>query len=815
MRQHPTRAIGFWACLFLISTLSSVCFAQISPVATKARYVLKQHCFSCHGEGGSNEGGFNYVLNRKRLVRELVVPGDVDGSKLIERIVKGEMPPDGEKLPAADVVALKKWVEAGAPAFATEVQRPFITQEDMLGAMLNDLEKATERDRPFYRYFTLTHLHNAGFESNELESHRQGLAKLINSLSWGRDIKVPVPVDTAKTVLRIDLRHYKWNEADAWNRIIAADPYRVTYSFAAATKCYAHTQCELPHVRADWFVFSASRPPLYHVILDLPDTPAKFLLFEKEKLGVDVASNLRDYSDVIRAGFFPSGVSKSNRLIERHVSSYGAYWKSYDFKPADAKQPKRQNLKAYPTGPDGPNGFEHDGGEMIFSLPNGLQGYLLTDNKGQRINKGPTDVVVDKEAVKRGRDPEVVNGVSCMNCHWSGMLNKVDQIRDHLLAQPTAYTASVTEFVKAVYVEKPVFAEKLQEDRARFAAAVKKCGLSGLAKSEPVATLAFQFDEPLDIDLAAAEAGVAPSVLNAALKSSKALGRELGSLTLGQPVPRSTYIQQFSAVIRELKMGSVSPQPGASMIVTIKGIDFVFHYCPQGNFRMGSPLREKRRDDDEAQVDVTINKGFWILETEVTQGMWTAVMGTTIKQQAAKTSSSSLYGVSSKYPIHFVSHGDATEFCVKLNGLLRSTSGTVKLSVRLPSEAEWEYAARAGTRTRFYWGDDESRLGDYAWFTGNSNGGTQPVGQKKGNAWGLKDMSGNVWEWCADWYGEKLPGGSNPRGPSSGLYRVFRGGSWADSMDDGDQRSAERYRLSPGDRSSAVGFRIICNSAGS
>ncbi|MCX7423971.1 MAG: c-type cytochrome [Planctomycetia bacterium] len=495
MRSTAVRLTLFVLC---VSTLNQTFAAD--ELATKAHAILKERCFSCHGESGANEGGFNFVLNRKRLVRELVVPGDADASKLLDRIVKGEMPPDGDRVPKADIETLTKWIQAGAPALATEAKRDFITLETMLGTMLKDLEMANDRDRPFYRYFTLTHLHNAGFEDNELESHRQGLSKLINSLSRGREIKVPVPIDAAKTVLRIDLRHYKWNESDAWSHIIAADPYRVTYSFAAATQCYKHTKCELPHVRADWFVFAASRPPLYHVILDLPDTPEKFLRFERETLGVDVAANLRDYNDVIRAGFYPSGVSKSNRLIERHASRYGAYWKSYDFKPADAKQPKRQNLKAFPTGPDGNNAFEHDGGEMIFSLPNGLQGYLLTDNKGKRIDKGPTDVVVDKEAVKRGRDPEVVNGVSCMNCHWSGMLNKVDQVRDHVLGQETAYTASVFEFVKAVYVEKPTFAAKLKEDRERFEVAVKKCGLSSLAKSEPVATLAFQFDEPLDVD---------------------------------------------------------------------------------------------------------------------------------------------------------------------------------------------------------------------------------------------------------------------------------------------------------------------------
>ena len=196
----------------------------------------------------------NFALNRKRLVRELMVPGSIDDSKLLQRVIKGELPPDGDKLTKAEIETLKKWIEADAPAFSTEAKRAFVSPMDMRATMLKDLEKATDRDRPLYRYFTLTHLYNAGFEDNELESHRQELSKLVNSLSWGREVRVPVPVDPTKTILRIDLRHYKWNENEAWSRMIAADPYRMTYSDKAAKSCYEMTKCELPHVRADGLV---------------------------------------------------------------------------------------------------------------------------------------------------------------------------------------------------------------------------------------------------------------------------------------------------------------------------------------------------------------------------------------------------------------------------------------------------------------------------------------------------------------------------------------------------------------------------------
>ena len=846
--------VGF--CCLIVST--TVAHAQdAATLAKSAQAVLKARCFSCHGESGANEGGFNYALNRKRLVRELVVPGSADDSKLLQRVIKGEMPPDGDKLPKDEIEALKKWIEADAPAFSTEAKRAFVSPTDMLSAMLKDLEKANDRDRPFYRYFTLTHLHNAGFEDNELESHRQGLSKLVNSLSWGREIKAPQPIDSAKTILRIDLRHYKWNENDAWSRVIAADPYRVTYSNPVAKSCYEITRCELPHVRADWFVFAASRPPLYNVILGLPDKPDEMLRFEKERLGVDVARNLQDYNDVLRAGFYPSGVSKANRMIERHVSSYGAYWKSYDFKPVDPteKTPRHRNLKANPTGPEGVNAFDHDGGEMIFSLPNGLQGYMLTDAKGQQIPKGPTDVVVDKEAVKRGRDPEVVNGVSCMNCHWSGMLNKTDQVREHVLAQSAAYDPQVVEFVKAVYAPKADLNAMLKEDRERFEAAVKRCGLTGLAKSEPVATLSFQFDEPLDLDHAAAEAGVSTDKLIAALKTNAALGREFGSLSQGQPVQRDTYVQLFGALVKELKVGTFlkalsiggstpdTPSRPSTTVkeITSKSTGMKLTLIPAGTFTMGCPAGEAKRSPDEGPTHtVRITQPFYMGVYEVTQAEYESVMG------ANPSAFSTVSGQNtSKFPVERVSWYDAIEFCNKLSvkdGLtpyysltnVTRDGGTIKSATvtttngngyRLPTEAEWEYACRANTTTPFHFGgtlngDKANVNGKYPYGTtteGKWLERTTTVGSHPANAFGLFDMHGNVWEWCEDVYdasayGKRSGTTSDPKVTSGSEYRVLRGGSWG--FYSGSARSALRFSSSPYDRTyNGDGFRVVSSAA--
>ena len=155
---------------------------------------------------------------------------------------------------------------------------------------------------------------------------------------------------------------------------------------------------------------------------------------------------------------------------------------------------------------------------------------------------------------------------------------------------------------------------------------------------------------------------------------------------------------------------------------------------------------------------------------------------------------------------------DATAFCQRLTDT-EHTNGKLPAgeSYRLPTEAEWEYACRAGTTTKYSFGDDEKQLGEFGFF--NSNWPNEPdeslitqVGMKKPNPWGLYDMHGNVWEWCSDWYGDTLPGGADPVGPEGGSSRVYRGGSWW--CYPGFCRSANRIIRVPSDRSYYLGFRV-------
>ncbi|MDB4353623.1 formylglycine-generating enzyme family protein, partial [bacterium] len=230
-------------------------------------------------------------------------------------------------------------------------------------------------------------------------------------------------------------------------------------------------------------------------------------------------------------------------------------------------------------------------------------------------------------------------------------------------------------------------------------------------------------------------------------------------------------------------------------------IGMEFKLIPAGTFIMGDASGE----DDETPHEVTLTKPFKMGVHEVTQAQYEQVMG--VNPSKFKGAD---YPVQD-YPVETVTWDDAVEFCRRLSELpAEKEAGNV---YRLPTEAEWEYACRAGTTTMYSFGDDESDLRDYAWYLRCSGGGTHPVGGKKPNAWGVYDMHGNVWEWCQDWYGD-YPSGSvtDPSGAKSGSDRVFRGGSW--SMTPEHCRSATRFGGFPWYRNGYFGFRVCLSPSG-
>jgi formylglycine-generating enzyme required for sulfatase activity len=221
-------------------------------------------------------------------------------------------------------------------------------------------------------------------------------------------------------------------------------------------------------------------------------------------------------------------------------------------------------------------------------------------------------------------------------------------------------------------------------------------------------------------------------------------------------------------------------------------------WCPPGTFWMGSPEDEPWRYGDETLHQVTLTRGFWIGRYPVTQGQWERVTG-----------GNPSWFKRSGGPVGNVLWKSALEFCQALS----QRDGR---EYRLPTEAEWEYACRAGSTGAWCFGDHEEKFGDYAWYNANSydvnnDGETHPVGQKKPNAWGIYDMHGNSSEWCEDWYGDYPKGPTtDPVGPKIGASRVSRGGSWLDNAE--DCRSAKRDWVEPDKPHDAMGLRVAVGS---
>jgi formylglycine-generating enzyme required for sulfatase activity len=223
----------------------------------------------------------------------------------------------------------------------------------------------------------------------------------------------------------------------------------------------------------------------------------------------------------------------------------------------------------------------------------------------------------------------------------------------------------------------------------------------------------------------------------------------------------------------------------------VDGMEFAS--IPSGRFLMGSTASESGRFSDEGPAHMVEISAFELMNTEVTEGMWGSVMGALPDGEGGTAGS--------LYPVCMVSWDDCLAFIDSLNAL------DPDYEYRLPSEAEWEYACRAGASTAFYWGEDMD--GGFCWFTGNSGGATHPVGESQPNEWGLFDMSGNAWEWCADVYHDgytDAPVSSTPWLSPAGPLRVYRGGGWDATAQ--FCRSAFRLGGLPGTRADRLGFRI-------
>ena len=855
---------------------------SLDDVSKKIQKIFEDRCSGCHGKDldkADVEGDFQGVENVDELLNnpkyiQRFNPSESLLYKYLDGTQKPQMPKGKTPFTSEQLALVRSWIgeaPVGAPPLPRKdlaAERPLIDDDAVLKAIHFDLAEAKPTDRPSYRYVTLANLWNERLPSaasvaeknkfqsvidRRIETTKLGFLKMLNSLSWSSELCIPQAIDPNGLILRIDLRkilcvdrRYCWSNIQ-WDQLCSRYPYGRTVGSNEEEQVIEWLETPLPFIRADWFVFVTSRPPLYHDLLGLPGSDgepgADFAL--EQILGVNVRENILQGMHIARAGIADgqSGVSKNNRIIERHELKKGYYWKSYDF--IDSVGPS--NISERPFGPKAilppkqqDHAFEHDGGEIIFSLPNGLQGYLLVTSDGTRIDDGPTKIVFDRDSSAEVKG-QITNGISCIACHSGGINLKLDEIRDVALK---SVPKGLRDELESLFPVNKDMDRMQKADKIQFLDAMEKIGIGSdcdKAECEVTREVAKRFDEKINFQRAAAEFGVKQDDLQ------RNLGGRLASLRNqleAGGVSRQEFINKFSVIVKDnqnefgemmSKCGAnVAPsatsqpvaksQPSATLswatvlafqpdpvVVTdaaargrmtatklpwkvrdnATGITMLL--VPPGEFMMGSPNGEANRDSDETQHRVTISQAFYLSQTEIPQEVWQKVMG---------ANPSTFKG--SQNPVDTVSWDDCQAF-------------SVATGLRLPSEAEWEYACRAGTTTPFSFGatitpQQVNYHGDFPY--GSAAKGLyreKPVvcGSLPANRWGFKEMHGNVWEWCQDGYSQSASTTQAAIETEIGA-RVLRGGGW---------RSGAYYCLAsnrtyyaPGYQGNVIGCRFARTS---
>ena len=524
-----------------------VCSQNVHPqqqIAQDAYAIFEQRCLICHGSDGAYKE--TLLIEHNALIQNgTVIPRNPNTSELYNRLLTTDiakrMPLQQPPLSAQAINTIRNWILAGAPDWAatSSTDGDFISPGEMLNTIETHLMSLPSFDRAFARYFTMTHLYNAGESAQILEGYLNGLSKLINSLSWGIEVINPQPIDPQQTIFYIDLRHYEWDVNDGWTQIEGVYPYHIAFDAPTETalreqlgRLQTEMSCDVPSIYIDWFLATASLPPLYHDLLSLPLTDREL----ETRLEVDVVRNLLNAPGVRvrRAGFNDSGVSNNNRVVERHTSRYGAYWKSYDF----AGSVGTQNIFTHPLA------FTHDGGEVVFNLPNGLQGYYLANASGFRLDEAPINIVSNPAA----SDPTVRNGLSCMGCHTEGMKIFEDEVRS-VIENNTNPTYDKAQALR-LYVEQSEMDIRLAEDTERYKTALEVTG-GAFEDIEPISRFHEAFQGEVDVAYAAAVVGLESEAFLEEIRENIGL-QNIGLLVLGSDsgsMKRDTWTDSFGDII--------------------------------------------------------------------------------------------------------------------------------------------------------------------------------------------------------------------------------------------------------------------------
>jgi mono/diheme cytochrome c family protein len=534
--------------------------------------ILASNCGYCHGPKLTQEqakAGMNYIDDIKKLVDTgKIIPRDSAGSRIIQRMVKGEMPPIGSGYPAVTTADIDKvasyidnpqyWPDATAVSCATKGQ--LYDFDDLYVDINDDLNGADNKDIPFFRYISLTNRFTAGVcADGGLDRDRDGLVKMMNMLSIKASRGDVLPVNKDETLYRIDLRDFDWdrpitvegnNFADVWEAIADANPYAVEFVGDDADDAKDDTQTAFPVMFADQMMDVAVIGNLYYAIIDV-DVTQPLATFISAKLGINVADDIAN-EDAIRAGTTKSRISRQDRLVERHDIEVrgGAFWQSFDFED-------NANESIF----EDPFGFTPGGTEAIFTLPNGMMGFIIADANDNIVED--SDILLDTNQ----NNFKAITSVSCSNCHATGFIPVVDEVHDIAIAnaRDIGLDRDQVEQLDGIYVKPDAFARQVKLDSEGFYQRALQLADLPIQGGDPLSSVFLRFDQDMTLADAAGDLGV----------TSDDLDREVGNLNpvlavlgtsrtrpAGGTIDRDDFTAQFVGALCELTVANENqPDP--------------------------------------------------------------------------------------------------------------------------------------------------------------------------------------------------------------------------------------------------------------
>ncbi len=525
------------------------------PMPFDVQGLLQRRCAGCHDYGDGDPAGWGSVLDLARMIDAgVVVPGDPDGSRMIQRVaVRADMPPEGARLTAAEVEALRGWI-----AGLVRPLRAAVSDEDVLDAISMDQIRLRNRAAD-YRYISLVPMRADGRSDLELQATRQVLTLVINSLSRkGKIIDLPA-IDDQGAILRLRLADLGWDEA-LWDALTGFYPYCLRSSAAAHEALYKQLRTEVPVVRGDWLLATATRPPLYERLTDLPATLDQLAL----RLGLDITRDINHPGlelpdNLVRVGVRKSGEARNNRLVERHLGGQGQYlWITYDFD----SNAGRADLLSNPLGPRSrdqqgfTHTFEHAAGQVLFTLPNGLQGYMLVDAAGNRIATARPEIARDP---RRRGGAVSETGISCLGCHGAaGVLRpgQTDEVPVYAATHAGQFLAAELDEIGATYpraLRPDVFNLDGIRYRASTAALSPEGPPAGEGEYRAFVDLVGQYESNLGLRGAAVELGESPATLDERLRAAGQPSPEIPRDLATPLLPRDKFLCLYRELAPKLR----------------------------------------------------------------------------------------------------------------------------------------------------------------------------------------------------------------------------------------------------------------------